>query len=763
MKQRADRARKPAERRSNLFESVLMFLCLAVLALRATYTEGPTVQTLTLPGGLTDTLYSLTLSGILGLALLVWFVRQLWQGRVTYRVTGLEVGLILFLIAAVISAFGASDKRVAINHVVMLTGPLLAAILLVQILTRGARVWAVLLVVGALGVVSAYQYAEQFLVSNKILIEQYAREPELLLRPLGIEPGSFQHFLFEHRLYGRGIRGFFTTSNSAASFSMLAFFAAAALVMRQTSASAEGKSRPRWQWYPIVSVGIILVGLLLTQSKGGILAFLAAAGALAILVLAHRRIATHRRTVWIVSTGAILLVSLAAGYAAISYGVRHGRLPGGNSMLVRWQYWRASAEMYADHAVTGVGPGNFGQYYTHYKPASAPESVSDPHSFPLSLLTQYGPLGLLGFLLLIGIPIHRQSLPATDSPGWTVDPERGRRLAFGILLSLCATLLLIRPILIPTTGQGDAGLVLYEVTALYVAPVAAFLIGFLLLAASLKGGPAESDAPRLGMVEAALGCAVVGVLLHNLIDFALFEPGIWTTFWTVTACFVAAGHARRLPRTVTLNVHRAFKATGFVSVLLLAVTYIIFVWRPVYEVTMRIQQARQAASSGQYDRAHALLSAASAADPLSPEAPGINGRLYLQQAQEASARASGPLEQAARCLRMAIERGPADYKNYERAGDVAALDRRYPDAYEWYERAAKRYPGSGRLQLRLAQTAEQLGRTDIALPHYRRAVQIEDAFRRQFEEMYPEREQMVSRLGQENYEMARRRIAELSR
>ena len=83
------------------------------------------------------------------------------------------------------------------------------------------------------------------------------------------------------------------------------------------------------------------------------------------------------------------------------------RLPGGNSMLVRWQYWAASAHMIADHRMTGVGPGNFADYYTHYKPAAALESVADPHNVLLSLMTQYGPLGLIGFLAMVFVPLWR--------------------------------------------------------------------------------------------------------------------------------------------------------------------------------------------------------------------------------------------------------------------------------------------------------------------------------------------------------------------
>ena len=218
----------------------LLGLCLSLLALRTTYTEAPVPQSLALPGNVDDAVYSLTVSGLLIFALvfrLLWPVRC---GRAVYRVTGIEIGLVFFLLAAAVSTFGASDKRQAINHAVMLAAPVCAAVLLVQVLDGAAKVRAVLLIVAALGVVSAYQCAEQFLMSNAITIEQYEKSPEMLLGPLGIEPGTFQHFLFEHRLYSQGIRGFFTTGNSAASFAMFAAFAGLLFVGQRALDAAPG-------------------------------------------------------------------------------------------------------------------------------------------------------------------------------------------------------------------------------------------------------------------------------------------------------------------------------------------------------------------------------------------------------------------------------------------------------------------------------------------------------------------------------------------
>jgi hypothetical protein len=62
----------------------------------------------------------------------------------------------------------------------------------------------------------------------------------------------------------------------------------------------------------------------------------------------------------------------------------------------------------------------------------------------------------------------------------------------------------------------------------------------------------------------------------------------------------------------------------------------------------------------------------------------------------------------------------------------------------------------------LAEIAEQLDKTDIAVAQYEKAVEIEDAYRNQFKIMYPGRE-IVSRLGEDKYEFATERIKSLKK
>jgi hypothetical protein len=58
--------------------------------------------------------------------------------------------------------------------------------------------------------------------------------------------------------------------------------------------------------------------------------------------------------------------------------------------------------------------------------------------------------------------------------------------------------------------------------------------------------------------------------------------------------------------------------------------------------------------------------------------------------------------------------------------------------------------------------AERLSKNDDAIAQYKKAVEIEDSYRIEFEKMYPDRP-LFSRMGQGEYNFARERIIALSK
>ena len=750
-----------------IFEYVLLAICLCVIALRTTFTEGPTAQSPTLPANVSDVAYSLSVSGVLIFSFILWLVRSFYSKRFAYRVTGVEIGLSLFVIAAIAAGFSAANKRAAISDFVVRIGPVLMAVLLVQILDSQSKIKLVLVVIAALGVVSACECANQLFITNQVMVEQYEENPQILLEPLGIEQGTFAQFMFEHRLYTRGIRGFFTTRNSAGSFALMASFAAIALFIEKFKNRKSESS----QFLHLLTCGcaaaIIMSSLVITRSKGAIIGWLFAAAMFVTLLRFGNWLRTHRKAIAI----ACMLLVVAGTFLVASYGLMCGRLPGGSGVLVRWQYWHASGEMYADHPITGVGPGNFNSFYTHYKPAEALESVADPHNFALSILTQYGPVGLVGFLAMIFIPLWKSV--SGDAASSSLNAEKRqppfRTLALTFLIVISAVLLFVRPALMPATPADTIEVMIYLILTLYVVPTAVFAIGFLLLTAPLRKTRDTRYAIRdTNMVSAALLCAVAGVLVHNLIDFAIFEPGVFTALWAIIAVLIALDSNRNtrpqpVPWGLALKSVPVLRVAALVLTFMVAWVYLGNALIPVAVTSAKIKQAYRAVGVGQFAQAHDSLAVAADQDRLDPTALNLNGRLYMQHYTETGEKQRALLARAQECFLRAIDRDKASFKNYEKLSAVCDLLGETQNAYKWCIEAVKRYPGSGRLRFKLAEIAEKLGKNDVAIEEYGKAIEIEEKYRAQFRLIYPERKEIISRLGEDKYQSAKQRVELLSK
>ena len=741
---------------------LLLMVCLCVLVLRAMYTESPNTPTLNANQVLSNSTLSLLISTALFLSALLWVIVSIFQKKTFYRFSGIEAGLTIFFIAAMVSLVVAANKRAAITDAVTLLAPILMAVLLVQILDTPGKIRLLLIITVALGAASTYQCVDQIRTGNRDLIKSYEENPSVQLKILGIGENTFEHFLFEHRLYSSDIRGFLTTSNSTGSFLILSAFAGVGLFIEKLKNRRNTSSLVPLICCALVTV-VVIAGLLLTRSKGAIGA--AALGVfMLVCCLGFGKQLYHRRLVILVLL--ILLVSASAA-GAIWYGVSHGRLPGGNSMLVRWQYWQSAARMYADKPLTGVGAGNFAGYYTHYKPGSALETVMDPHNFILSLLTQYGPLGLIGFLAALLVPLYKTVFSRSEPNLQNFQAAPGDKHLAGVsLVFILVTLLLFRPMFMADELGDDPAVIFWVVLILYVVPVCVFIVAFRFLWSSQKKmfQQAQTVSP---LVQASVFCGIVAVLIANLIDFAIFEPGVSTLFWMMLASLISIDRQTKKSKTIVLIPPITAKIAVAAVCAAIVVVYFYYALVPPIKTGAKLQQAGRNLIS-----AHGLLALAAQDDPLDPSPLHMNGKVYLQNYNNTGKVQPELLKEAHSCFVDASVRNEADYKNFAKLTTVYNLlaetsgDTRHSDwirkAFEAAQHAVERYPGSGELHLELGKTAEKLGKTETALLEYDRAVEIEQSYQKQFLQMYPGWE-TVSRIGWENLQFAKERIEVLSK
>jgi hypothetical protein len=741
------------------FEFALFLLLLFIIALRATHTES-VEKTMSIAISLfSSPAWSMIISSTLILATIAWFIFSFASKKISYKRSGIELGAAIFILAAVVSVSYASNKRAAINETVTIVSVLSVAIILTQLLTSQRRIKLLLMVIVGVAAVNCYQSSEQFFISNQMMIDQYEESPEIQLGQMSIEPGSFQHALYEHRLYSKDVRGFFTTGNSAAAFALLALAAAVALFISEIRNPNKDDAHYRNVVIYAAFIGVVIASLILTHSKGGI------AGTILAMLLFAAYLMLRKLPLAITKTlvVALILLAIAAVAAIVAYGIKHDGLPGGNSMLVRWQYWKSAASVYADNKLAGVGGGNFGSAFTQYKTPAAPETVKDPHCFPLSILVQYGLLGLIGFLAAIAVPILKTIFGNNQTPV-EIKPASDNKLEFkcGAIIGIFVTigLLIFRPIIMADYVSRNFGEKMFVLFYLYLPPIIMFGVSFLFMWISARHRPKSEK--LFGKTETAfIICCLVGVISHNMIDFAIFEPGILTAFFAMIACVAAIRTNAQTQTTPPAQLSKPAAIAGVAVCVIIATVFLRLALIPTLQADRLTQRAML-----NYDYTHVLLAEAGNADALSPDPANTSGRLYLQQFMQSTGEDILLLENSAKILEFAALRDPKNFKHYEKlseayglwanilaSSDASDAKQKLQKAYDNNKLALELYPGSGKLWYKLAEICEKLKLENEAIDAYANAAKIEQAYQEQFKVMYPGRS-MVSRLGEYKYQQA---------
>lgn len=452
-------------------------------------------------------------------------------GATPYRRGGLEAGWLLLVIAGAASCLYAGNKRLAINGTIdWLCLPVLA-IALTQLLDSPGRRRLLLAVVLASATVQSFQCLEQYLSFDDTWRQYVSMREEFWARQ-NVPLDSPRVEAFERRIQSREASGFLPHANVAGSHLVMCTLVAIGLVLGRWRPGRSSRERVLAAGATLL-VAILIVGLALTKSLGAVFAGVAGAAVWLALSMGRGWISAHRRAVLIAGCAVAALVVLAV----VAYGVTYDRLPGW-SLTFRWQYWTASAEMIADHPLTGVGRENFGRHYLAYKSIQSPEEVSNPHNLFVQAAAEWGLPGLIAVvLMLIGASASALAAVTTDerdasTSAASVSADESSPMWWGRwLVALLGTLLAARFLLL---GTGDLNFLYYATVTTGIVWSLGFVIG---VAAGPVGGE-NTAAPRILRMAVVAGLA--SFLVHDLINFASFIPGSATTAFALAA-FILSG------------------------------------------------------------------------------------------------------------------------------------------------------------------------------------------------------------------------------
>ncbi|MCK4660683.1 MAG: O-antigen ligase family protein [Phycisphaerae bacterium] len=754
----------PTLRIGSVLETVSLFVLLTVIGLRPLISETYDLAGLAMTSalqGVTDPLplHTLLIDLVILSAIFVWAVGRGLQSRRRYWWCGLEAGLGLVVVAAIVSCVVAGNRRVAINASVDWVCMALITVVLAQLLRQRRRIRLTLCVLVASAAAQAYQCFDQVLIGFAETERMYLENRESFWQAQGVPLDSSRVRQFERRLQSREAYGYLSHSNVTGGYLLLPFFAALGM--------AAGRWR-RWaaagEYLPVVMLAavvlLLLAALLLTHSIGAMVACAAGLALWAIRGAAWRWIDSHRLQALALGWGLVV----GGGLAVVWHGVSHESLPG-TSLSFRWGYWTTSAELISEHRWTGVGRENFGDAYLKHKTIAEPEEISNPHNFLVGAAADWGVVGLVGVVAMAvggSIVVTRRMSGVT----WGTTESKAALAVDGYwwlwMLLLGLSIFGVR---LGLLSVDDPSFLLVET-------VLPGLVWLTVFAICVWGPDPWESAGRAGWLRmgVVINCGLFAFLLQDTINFALIVPGAATTFFAMVGVAVAArrvGQPGEEPDDETVCVGwrrwRLAIAAGLGLVVVVGAA-LVPVWRATGLVVAAREQ-RDAAVAGEIEHhpTNLLYEAAQQADPLDPTAAAERAE-WLKAVAASSSDSVVVLRSALASIEEAIARCPQHIAYHRRRAMILFSLARLTDdpldragALESAERALELYPSRPASYVDLANLEVWAGRAEgraelvrSGVKHYQKALDL-DAQRPVWEE--------VRRLSSAQVELIRRNIA----
>jgi len=684
--------------------------------------------------------------------------------------SGRAVGIVLavFIVLAAVSVAAASNKRMAMTGWLEQSTLLLTGVLAMRMCCARWRFVVVLVTLVALAFTMSAKGLWEYFVEIPIRITQWETQQAEILQAMGVGADSPQAIAAQARWTEKTPLGFGALSNVFASLLLVLLLAVAGAAMakfnqaRAVLPAFRATRKPGELPVEVVlaaAVAALMVPLaavlVLTRSRGGIVSVVLALAAFAVVYRFREALAVRWKKALLAAGGVFVALLLAV----VVYGTVRDELPS-KTMTFRWWYWTATARMIAEGPLTGIGAGNFGAAYLTVRDVRGEEAVKNPHNVIVHAMAEFGVpaglafLGVIGVMLVLaarprdaGVPplpgrgvglassvdkphgTHSAGEPALRSLGEAGTPAP-RLLPPSVLWWLLAAtvpaVLMARAYFSFSPGLSDAVFWL----VIFVGGLAAAFFAL----RSLADPVADLSTVRIG-----LGMAGAAFVLHDLINFAFFQPATAAVFWLATGAAAARGEgvspsrlAGILPASgcdtgVTSSAdkpHGAHSAgempaprCGRSAHATLVLAALFFAWMlaalvmqvlPVWQRTAATGRMLEAWQDRDSRQTFAWAQRAAEADALDPVAAADGAKLFLGAALNMSdtpgpegtlSPAADMMRRALRLADQAVARDPRHAKYHLLRANALGDD---PSAVDDWQRAVDLDPQNGRMRVEFA-------------------------------------------------------------
>jgi hypothetical protein len=665
--------------------------------------------------------HALTQNSLWILVLLAMAARPIRYGTHSGRLAS-PIGLailawLVWIAIAALQVSGHANMRYAINVFWQYTSVM---IVLVAARDMGRnpqlRRWCVGLVL-VLAWMASMHGLYQYVYSMPQMRANYAKDPEGELAKANIvaPPGSTERMQYENRIASTEPLGPYALTNSLAGFLVVGLILAIGLAFDARPTDAGNTHRWIAAW---LILGLLLC-LGLTKSRSAWLATIVALAAYLGTQPAFQRWWWPYRF-----RMAILAPSLIGLVAVAIYLVDPLILwEAPKSLSFRWQYWQASWAMLVDHPWSGVGLGNFQEYYPTYKLAEASEIIADPHNFVLELATTAG-IPAVVLLAILGVVVYRKGSASSSHPHnlrlqeartrwWRAD----QGWIVGAASAIAAAILWLMP--------GDLGPTPEGVPYWLSAPVAGLILWWIERHAAIACPWWQGR---------TLVCASLGMVIHWLASGGWMIPGnahAVALLLGMATTSPAASPAIATAPSVASDPERqspgGLATLPLLLALMVMMAFLVTAWRPVQTAA----QWQMILKDSDGDSALAAALRASASDPWDPQPQWELVRLRMARLLPGRTVRTDPGElaslQAARSLLLA--RNPQSWSLRNEMG-VLALVQAQADrsaetlrlAVRFFEDAIQRNPTSSALHVQWGAALWLSGDPDGASKAVERAV-----------------------------------------